>query len=59
MASKDLIDNEELVAVIAAAIASSLNVQVPDINIKTIRRISHNISPWTNLGRNERLLRKF
>ncbi len=50
------VDNyEELVAVIAAAIACSLGVDVPDINIQTIRRIPQYFSPWRAMGKQEQL----
>lgn len=50
------VDNyEELVAVIAAAIACKLGVDVPDINIQTIRRIPQYFSPWRAMGKQEQL----
>ncbi len=48
---------EELAAVIAAAIAISLGVDVPDINIQAIRRIPQYSSPWRSMGKHEQLLR--
>lgn len=41
---------EELVAVITAAIASSLGQKTPDINIKSIRRVPQMTSNWSNTG---------
>ncbi len=41
---------EELVAVIAAAIATNLGINIPDINIKSIRRVPQLASNWTNTG---------
>ena len=41
---------EELVAVIAAAIAANLGMNIPDINIKSIRRVPQSTSNWSNLG---------
>jgi sodium pump decarboxylase gamma subunit len=41
---------EELVAVIAAAIATNLGLNVPDINIRTIKRIPQMTSAWSNVG---------
>lgn len=41
---------EELVAVISAAIATSLGVNIPDINIKSIRRVPQMTSTWSNVG---------
>lgn len=48
-------DDEELVAVIAAAIASSLGVGVPDINIRSIKRIQQNTSVWAEMGKKEQM----
>lgn len=52
------INNEELVAVVAAAIASSLGLDIPDINIQSIRRISQNTTTWSDMGRKEQLFGK-
>lgn len=52
------INNEELVAVIAAAIASSLGLDIPDINIQGIRRIPQNTLAWSDMGRKEQLMGK-
>lgn len=41
---------EELVAVIAAAIAANLGMKVPDINIKSIRRVTQMTTTWSNVG---------
>ncbi|NLC02702.1 MAG: hypothetical protein GX787_00285 [Tissierellia bacterium] len=41
---------EELVAVIAAAIATNLGIKIPDINIKSIRRVPQMNTAWSNLG---------
>ena len=41
---------EELVVVIAAAIAANLGVNIPDINIRTIKRIPQMTSAWSNVG---------
>lgn len=49
--------NEELVAVIAAAIASNLGIGVPEINIQSIRRIAQYSSPWRSMGKQEQLFR--
>ncbi|TJX15567.1 hypothetical protein E9840_01995 [Tissierella creatinini] len=51
----DVENYEELVAVIAAAIACTLGVDVPDINIQTIRRIPQYYSPWRAMGKQEQL----
>lgn len=41
---------EELVAVIAAAVAANLGMNIPDINIKSIRRVPQMTSTWSNVG---------
>lgn len=47
------LDDEELVAVIAAAIAASMGVGIPDINIKSINRVSPSQPIWAETGRRE------
>lgn len=53
--TKDLSPNhdEELVAVIAAVIASNMGVAIPDIKIQKIRRIDNSI--WNNTARSEQM----
>ena len=51
----ETINNEELVAVISAAIAASLGVSVPEINIKKINRISGSSTAWSTAGRQEQV----
>lgn len=41
---------EELVAVIAAAVAANLGMNIPDINIKSIRRVPQMTTTWSNVG---------
>lgn len=55
---ENLVDDEELVAVIAASIAASLGVSVPEINIKSIRRIPQRTPIWAQAGRQEMIYRK-
>ena len=50
--------DEELVAVIAAAVSASMGVGVPDINIKSIKRVPQSATPWTRMGKIEQLLGK-
>ncbi|MCK9444237.1 MAG: OadG family protein [Tissierellaceae bacterium] len=52
------VDDNELVAVIAAAIAASMGVKVPDINIKAIRRLPQNTPAWAQMGKQERIFGK-
>lgn len=42
--------SEELVAVISAAVAVNLGSNIPEINIKSIRRIPQMTSGWSNAG---------
>lgn len=46
-------DDEELVAVITAAIASSLSKPIQNIKIRNIRRIPQNATTWSKVGRQE------
>lgn len=48
-------DDEELVAVISAAIAASLDIKPQQINIKNIRRINNNSPAWASVGRQEQI----
>lgn len=47
--------SEELIAVITAAVAASMGVGLPDINIQAIRRIPQNTIAWADMGRKEQL----
>jgi sodium pump decarboxylase gamma subunit len=47
------LDDKELVAVIAAAVAASMGVGITDINIKSINRISPFEPIWAETGRRE------
>lgn len=49
-------NDEEIVAVIAAAIAASLGVGIEDIVIKDIKRVGTEINSWTNAGLSEQML---
>ena len=40
------INDEELVAVISAAIAASMGLYIPQLNIKSIRRITQTTTAW-------------
>jgi phenylpyruvate tautomerase PptA (4-oxalocrotonate tautomerase family) len=50
---------EELVAVIAAAIAASLGTNSSNIVIHNIRRVSPNALAWATMGRSEQLGSRF
>lgn len=43
-------DDEELIAVITAAIAASLNTSTYNLNIKSIRRAPQSTSAWNRAG---------
>jgi sodium pump decarboxylase gamma subunit len=44
---------EELIAVITAAIAASLGLNIPDINISSIRRTNQNTNIWREVSKQE------
>lgn len=52
------VNDEELVAVIAAAIAASLGVSIPEINIQSIRRVEQKTPAWSVTGRQEQIFNK-
>ncbi len=52
------VNDEELVAVIAAAVAASLGVSIPEINIRSIRRIPQSSPTWATAGRQEQIYGK-
>lgn len=54
----DTTNDEELVAVIAAAVAASLGVSIPEVNIKSIRRIPQSSPTWAIAGRQEQIYSK-
>lgn len=52
------LNDEELVAVISAAIAASLGVSIPEVNIKSIKRVPETTPAWAAMGRREQILGK-
>lgn len=52
------VNDEELVAVIAAAIAVSLGVSIPEVNIKSIRRMPQSTPAWSVASRQEQIFSK-
>ena len=52
------VNDEELVAVISAAIAASMGLSVPQLNIKSIRRVEQNTPVWAVASRQEQITRK-
>ncbi|MSU01027.1 OadG family protein [Tissierella pigra] len=55
---KDNVDDEALVAVIAAAVAASLGVNVPEVNIKSIKRVQQKNLVWSTTSRQEQIYGK-
>lgn len=52
------LDERELIAVIAAAVAASLGRDIPEIRINSIRRVPQLTTPWREMGKQEQLLSK-
>jgi len=52
------LDEGELIAVIAAAVAASLGRDIPEIRINSIRRVPQLTTPWREMGKQEQLLSK-
>ncbi len=48
-------DDLELVAVITASLAITLNTSVDDLVVKSIKRVPNNNSSWSVIGRQENL----
>lgn len=51
-------NDEEIIAVISAALAASMGLDLPQINIKKIRRINTSSSAWSDAGRQEQIYSK-
>lgn len=49
------IDDEELIAVITAAIAASLNRSTHDIVVKSVKRIPNRTPTWNRASRNQQI----
>lgn len=52
------IDEKELIAVISAAVAASMGISLPQVNIKKIKRISDSSPAWSTAGRQEQIQNK-
>ncbi len=52
-------DDEELIAVLTAAIAASLNTSTYNLNIKSFRRIGNAAPAWNKAGLNETINSRF
>lgn len=54
----NMANDEELVAVISAALAASMGLKLPEINIKSIRRLNNNSPAWARAGKQEQIYGK-
>ena len=52
-------DDEELIAVISAAIAATLNTSMNSIRVTNIRRVPDNTPTWGKVGRNDVMNARF
>ncbi len=52
-------EDEELIAVLTAAIAASLNTSTYNLNIKSFRRVGNNSPAWNKAGLNETINSRF
>lgn len=50
---EDGMDEEELIAVLTAAVAASLNTSTYNLKIKSYRRVNNNTPSWNKAGVNE------
>ena len=53
------VDNKELVAVISAAIASSINTSTHNIVVTNIKRVEGSTPAWAKAGRSEQIYKGF
>lgn len=54
----EVINDEELVAVITATIAVATGRTAPNLKIRKIKRISNDKSTWENISRQEQVLKR-
>ena len=52
-------DDEEIIAVLTAAIAASLNTSTYNLKIKSFRRVANNAPAWNKAGLNETINSRF
>ena len=52
-------DDEEIIAVLTAAIAASLNTSTYNLRIKSFRRVANNAPAWNKAGLNETINSRF
>jgi len=55
---KEAVEDEELIAVISAAIAASLGVSIPEIRIRTIRRVNQSTTSWAQANKIEQVMKR-
>lgn len=55
----NLIEDEELVAVIAASLAAAMGTSIPKLNIKSIKRVSEAKSNWELVNRQKQVFGSF
>ncbi len=58
-AAKDDVDEEELIAVLTAAVAASLNTSTYNLQIKSYRRVNNNTPAWNKAGVTETINNRF
>lgn len=51
----EVVDDEELIAVISAAVAASMGLALPEINIQSIKRVETSQPAWARAGRQEQI----
>lgn len=59
IAAEPAMDEEELIAVLTAAVAASLNTSTYNLQIKSYRRIGQNSPAWHKAGINETINSRF
>ena len=57
--SENTMSNDELIAVLTAAIAASLNTSTYNLRIKSFRRVVNNSPAWNKAGLNETINSRF
>lgn len=55
----EIADDDELIAVLTAAVAASLNTSTYNLQIKSYRRINNNTSAWNRAGVRETINNRF
>lgn len=58
-AVKDDVDEDELIAVLTAAVAASLNTSTYNLQIKSYRRVNNNAPAWNKAGVTETINNRF